>query len=131
LSCRHADGTIQYIEVKSSVLDSLHMFYISPRELEAAARFKSQFTIARVYGCPGNSSRPAELPAPGTAALAAGRLPEREPAREILIQADSVRQMSHLQLAHQQGRSGHTRVLFMQDPMELMKMKLLKLALQL
>jgi hypothetical protein len=39
--------------------------------------------------------------------------------------------MSHVQLAHQQGRSGRTRVLFLQDPMELMKMKLLKLAMQL
>jgi hypothetical protein len=121
---------VQYIEVKSSALESLHLFYITPRELEAAARFKSQYTVARVYGCPAASSRP-ELPAPGTAALAAGHLPQREPAQQLFIKPGQVTQMTHQQIAQLQGRTGRTRVLFLQDPIELMKMKLLKLALQL
>jgi hypothetical protein len=130
---------VQYIEVKSSALDSLHMFYITPRELEAAARFKSQYTVARVYGCPGASSRP-EL-TPSTAELrdflqaggqlAAGQLPRREPAQQLFIKPGTVTQMTHQQIANLMGRSGRTRVLFLQDPIELMKMKLLKLALQL
>jgi hypothetical protein len=63
--------------------------------------------------------------------LAAGQLPRREPAQQLFIKPGTVTQMTHQQIANLMGRSGRTRVLFLQDPIELMKMKLLKLAMQL
>jgi hypothetical protein len=127
---RWADGTVQYIEVKSSATEDLLSFYISPNELKAASKFNSQYTIARVFGCPEPSCRPA-APAARSAALIAGQLPESVAPHNMAIAPGRLARMSQQQLADMKGRSGHTRVLFLQDPIELMKRKVVKLKMQL
>jgi hypothetical protein len=128
LSCRHADGTTQYIEVKSSAQEHLNTFYITPRELEAAAKYRSKYTIARVFGCPDAKCRP-QVPANCRAALLAGQMPERISPRQQKMPCRAS-QLTHQQLRELQGRTGHTRLLFLQDPVELMKRKLVRLALE-
>lgn len=134
MSCRHADGTLQYIEVKSSAQEQLHIFYITPRELDAAAKFRGQYSIVRVFGCPEAYCRPA-VPADCAAALLAGKLPERPLSKKQLANEKqqgrlSARELARQQAAQQQGRMGHTRLLFLRDPVELMRRKLVKLALE-
>jgi hypothetical protein len=135
LSCRQPDGTTKYIEVKSSAQEQLHIFYITPRELEAAAKYKEHYTIARVFGCPEATCRPA-VPTSGTAALVAGDLPERfspnlkkQPKLARLPQKVA-QVLTHRQVSQLQGRTGHTRLLFMQDPIELLRRKVVRLALE-
>lgn len=131
---KHADGTLQYIEVKSSAQEQLHIFYITPRELDAAAKFRGQYSIVRVFGCPEAYCRPA-VPVDCAAALLAGKLPGRPLSKKQLANEKqqgrlSARELARQQAAQQQGRMGHTRLLFLQDPVELMRRKLVKLALE-
>lgn len=122
---RHSNGSVEYVEVKSSAQEQRHIFYISLRELESAVKYKENFTVVRVYGCPDTSYWPAVGTAAATTseapALVAGRLLERS-----AKQAQKGRKGAHVV----DDRLGHTRLLFLKHPIELLKRQVVRLAME-
>lgn len=131
--CRHPDGHVEFVEVKSTAQVESQQFYISLRELETAAKYGQAFTVVRVFGCPVYSLRPQQVK--DKVALVPGTLRHTiNPQQRQTAAAQGVEsrrfKRSGRPASAPNGRHQHTKLLFLQDPVQLLRRQVVKLLME-
>lgn len=126
-SCRYKDSRVEYVEVKATAQDQLQQFYISFRELETAAKYGRAFTVVRVFGCPVYCLRP-QLVQAGVALVPGDlRVPHQGQQQPAKVKGWGKGRFQHVTPP---ARHQHTRLLFLQDPVQLLRRQLVRLLME-